>query len=340
MIRRSSERLLVAEGLARVYAGKAGFWRRPRMVRAVDAVSLQVGRGETLGIVGESGSGKSTTGRMLLGLEAPDAGRVRFDGAAMPPHGSPDWRRQRARMQMIFQDPMAALDRRQTIAAQIAEPLVIHRIGDGPARARRVAELLEAVGLGAGLAARYPHEVSGGQRQRAVLARALASGPDLLVCDEPVSALDVSVQAQVINLLADLQARFGLAMIFISHDLRVVRQISRRIAVMYLGRIVEEGDADDLFANPGHPYTRALVSAAPLPGRGRRGRNLLKGEPPNPAERPEGCAFHPRCAFATPRCRAGAAPALTGPAGGRRIACHLAEAGTLTWFDSAKEAPA
>jgi peptide/nickel transport system ATP-binding protein len=323
-----SQPLLLARGLSRIYEARAGLWGKPRPVRAVDDLSLQVMRGETLGIVGESGSGKSTTGRMLLGLETPDSGDVQFDGAALPPRGSPAWRGQRVRMQMIYQDPMAALDRRLSLAAQIREPLVIHGIGDAAGQDRRVQELLGAVGLGRDLANRFPHEVSGGQRQRAVLARALAAGPDLLVCDEPVSALDVSVQAQVLNLLGDLQRQLGLAMVFISHDLRVVRQVSHRIAVMYLGRIVEEGRADDLFAHPGHPYTRALVSAAPTPGRTSAGRIILKGDPPNPANRPTGCAFHPRCGVAIDRCRTGAPPVLsdtgTGAGTGRRIACHLA----------------
>lgn len=320
-----SHPLLIARGLSRVYATKAGAWGEPRPVRAVDDVSLHVTRGETLGVVGESGSGKSTTGRMLLGLEHPDSGTVQFDGTAMPARGTPAWRALRVRMQMIFQDPMAALDRRLSIAAQIHEPLLIHAIGDASAQARRVQELLDAVGLSRDLATRFPHEVSGGQRQRAVLARALAAAPDLLVCDEPVSALDVSVQAQVLNLLGDLQKQFGLTMVFISHDLRVVRQVSHRIAVMYLGRIIEEGHADDLFARPGHPYTRALVSAAPTPGKTSASRIVLRGDPPNPANRPTGCAFHPRCLMAMDRCRTGAPPALTEVGPGRQIACHLVQ---------------
>jgi peptide/nickel transport system ATP-binding protein len=317
--------LLTAQSLSRVYSTKAGLWGKPRPVRAVDDVSLHVARGETLGVVGESGSGKSTTGRMLLGLESPDGGGVLFDGAALPSLGSPAWRAQRIRMQMIFQDPIAALDRRLSIAAQILEPLVIHGIGDAPSQGRRVQDLLDAVGLSCDLASRYPHEVSGGQRQRAVLARALATAPDLLVCDEPVSALDVSVQAQVLNLLGDLQKRLGLAMVFISHDLRVVRQVSHRIAVMYLGRIIEEGKADDLFARPGHPYTRALVSAAPTPGKPSSDRIILRGDPPNPADRPKGCAFHPRCPLVMDRCRTGTPPALLNAGLGRRVACHLSQ---------------
>ncbi|MFN3259379.1 MAG: ABC transporter ATP-binding protein [Pikeienuella sp.] len=314
--------LLEAEGLARVYASRRGVFGRPVAVRAVDDVSLRLGRGETLGVVGESGSGKSTAGRLVLGFETPDEGEVRFDGAAMPPPGSPAWRRLRARMQMIYQDPLGALDRRLTVAAQVREPLDIHGIGAPEDRAARAAELLSATGLSARIGARRPHELSGGQRQRAVIARALATRPDLLVCDEPVSALDVSIQAQVVNLLSDLQSELGLAMIFISHDLRVVRQISARVAVMYLGRIVEEGAADDIFARPVHPYTKALVSAAPAPGKTGR-RILLEGEPPNPAARPDGCAFHPRCAVAVPRCRA-EVPSLADLGAGRRAACHLA----------------
>jgi peptide/nickel transport system ATP-binding protein len=317
--------ILIAQSLSRVYAAKSGLWGKPRPVRAVDDISLHVTKGETLGVVGESGSGKTTTGRMLLGLEAPDSGTVQFNGAPLPSLGSPTWRAQRIRMQMIFQDPMAALDRRLPIATQIAEPLLIHSIGDAEAQARRVQELLDAVGLSRDLARRYPHEVSGGQRQRAVLARALATEPDLLVCDEPVSALDVSVQAQVLNLLGDLQNRLGLTMVFISHDLRVVRQVSHRIAVMYLGRIIEEGNSDDLFARPGHPYTRALVSAAPTPGKPATDRIVLRGDPPNPANRPAGCAFHPRCPAVMDRCRSGAPPALTQAGPGWRIACHLVQ---------------
>jgi peptide/nickel transport system ATP-binding protein len=224
-------------------------------------------------------------------------------------------------MQMVFQDPLGALDRRMTAAAQIAEPLEIHGPAEPAARAGRVAELLDAVGLSSAQAGRYPHELSGGQRQRVVIARALATRPDLVVCDEPVSALDVSIQAQVVNLLADLQAELGLAMVFISHDLRVVRQISRRVLVMYLGRVVEEGDADDLFARPLHPYTRALVSAAPVPGTAAN-RIVLTGEIPNPAARPSGCAFHPRCPVAVARCRT-EPPSLAAAAPGRAVACHL-----------------
>jgi len=318
--------LVKVDALVRSYRMRAGMFGRITDVRAVDGVSLDIQRGETLGLVGESGSGKSTTGRMVLGLEAPDSGSVIFDQAAMPQVASPAWRAQRARMQMIFQDPLGALDRRWTIASQVREPLDIHAVGDDASRAARTDELLRSVGLSRDQGLRHPHELSGGQRQRAVIARALATRPDFLVCDEPVSALDVSIQAQVINLLIDLQAELRLTMLFISHDLRVVRQISRRVAVMYLGRIVEVGDADELFATPQHPYTRALVSASPAPGRRSAERIVLTGDPPNPAARPAGCAFHPRCSHAFARCRV-ESPELVEIAPDRSVACHLIDSG-------------
>jgi peptide/nickel transport system ATP-binding protein len=321
--------LLRLDGVSRRYGQRRGLFGAASAVHAVDGVSLSVAPGRTLGIVGESGCGKSTTGRLALGLEAPDAGQVRFDGQPMPKPHAPAWRALRARMQMVYQDPLAALDRRMTIAAQVAEPLAIHGIGTAADRRDRVAALLEDVGLRPDQASRHPHALSGGQRQRAVLARALATNPALLVCDEPVSALDVSIQAQVVNMLSDLQAARGIAMLFISHDLKVVRQISHEVAVMYLGRVVEQGDPDLIFADPVHPYSRALVSAVPVPGARSRDRIVLTGDPPNPADRPPGCAFHPRCPVAVARC-ARDTPVLETLADGRSVACHLARGSTRT----------
>ncbi|RWR29326.1 ABC transporter ATP-binding protein [Sinirhodobacter populi] len=310
--------LLQAEGLVQQYTTARSLFGKSSTVRAVDGIDLAVRKGEILGIVGESGSGKSTLGRMLLGLEAPHEGRVLWQGRPMPAPRTPEWRASRAEMQMIFQDPLAALDRRMTISDQIAEPLQIHGTPPDQARAR-VAELMARVGLRPDQAGRYPHELSGGQRQRVVIARALATNPRFLVCDEPVSALDVSIQAQVVNLLRELQADQGLAMVFISHDLKVVRNICDRVAVMYLGRIVEEGPAERVFSDPRHPYTRALVSSVPRAGQGLSGRILLTGEPPNPAQRPSGCPFHPRCPAAIPAC-ARIQPELERH-NGRRAAC-------------------
>ncbi|MGY8678447.1 ABC transporter ATP-binding protein [Bradyrhizobium sp. UFLA05-153] len=314
--------LVEVAAISRTYTMRSGMFGRSSAVHALDGVSLSIRKGETLGLVGESGSGKSTTGRIVLGLEPPDAGEVRFGGKSMAAPGTPKWRAQRARMQMIFQDPLGALDRRLPVADQIREPLDVHGLGTGAEREARVQELLRSVELNPQHGRRYPGALSGGQRQRIVLARALATKPDFLVCDEPVSALDVSIQAQVVNLLADLQAELALTMLFISHDLRVVRQISNVVAVMYLGRIVETGSADDLFARPEHPYTQALVSASPAPGRRSAGRIVLSGDPPNPAARPSGCAFHPRCPRAISRC-ATELPALSSIASDRQVACHL-----------------
>ncbi len=311
--------LLELDGVSRQYATRRLF-ARPVAVRAVDGVSLAIPRGRTLGLVGESGCGKSTTGRLALGLERPDDGGVRFDGAPMPAPGTAAWRRLRARMQLVPQDPLGALDRRLTVAAQILEPLAIHGLPD---RDARLAVLLGQVGLRPDQAARHPHALSGGQRQRAVLARALATDPALLVLDEPVSALDVSIQAGIVNLLADLQAARGLAMLFISHDLKVVRQVSHEVAVMYLGRVVEQGGPDALFRQPAHPYARALVSAVAVPGPRGIERIVLAGDPPDPADRPPGCAFHPRCPAAVAMCRA-VDPALKPMPDGRLVACHVA----------------
>ncbi|NML76978.1 ABC transporter ATP-binding protein [Rhizobium sp. S-51] len=316
--------LLKADELVRIYQIRHGLFGKPTPVRAVDGVSLTVQPGETLGIVGESGSGKSTLGRMLLGIDPAQGGKVNFEGQPMPEMGSARWRALRARMQLVYQDPLAALDRRLTIAAQIGEPLEIHGLLEKSDRPARVEELMAAVGLRRDQADRYPHELSGGQRQRAVIARSLATRPKLLVCDEPVSALDVSIQAQVVNMLRDLQEKNGIAMVFISHDLKVVRNIADRVAVMYLGRIVEEASSDVIFHSPRHPYTRALVSSVPVPGKPLTGRMILQGEPPNPARRPSGCAFHPRCPLAGEICRR-AVPALRDLGAGRSAACHLTD---------------
>lgn len=315
--------LLEARDLALSYTVRRGLLGRPTVVRAVDGVSLRVARGETLGLVGESGCGKSTTARLVLGIEPPDTGSVTFDGNAMPPSGTAAWANLRRRMQMVYQDPLAALDRRLAVGVQIAEPLDIHRIGTAAEREERVAAVMAEVGLQPHHVARHPQSLSGGQRQRAVIARALVTNPDLLVCDEPISALDVSIQALVLNLLTDLQERLKMGMLFVSHDLRAVRQISQRVAVMYLGRIVEEGDPDAVLHEPAHPYTQALVSAIPHPGK-TTNRVILQGDPPNPANRPTGCAFHPRCPVATATCRTETPELKPRRSDGRRVACHIA----------------
>jgi len=314
--------LLELHDIARDYVGGGGLFGPARVVRALDGVSLSVERGQILGLVGESGCGKSTTGRIALGLETPSAGTVRFDGAPMPAPGSRDWRALRRRMQLVFQDPLGALDKRMTVAEQIAEPLVIHGIGDRDSRAARVAELLSAVGLRPDQGEAHPLQLSGGQRQRVVLARAIAGGPDLLVCDEPVSALDVPIQAQVINILIRLQEQLGLAMLFISHDLKLVAGIADEVAVMYLGRVVERGRPEQLFSDPVHPYTQVLVASIPDPFR-RTPRPRLSGEPPDPADRPRGCPFHPRCPQASDLCRV-SDPVLLPAGEGRHVACHHA----------------
>jgi peptide/nickel transport system ATP-binding protein len=320
--------LLVADNLAKQYRVRrqGSLFGTRAVLKAVDGVSVRVERGGTLGIVGESGSGKSTLGRLLLGMEAPSSGTVTFDGAPIDARENAHWRKNRKRMQMIFQDALGALDRRLRIGDQIAEPLDIHEIGDAAARARKVAATLDAVGLSAQLAARYPHELSGGQRQRAVIARALVLEPDLVVCDEPISALDVSIQAQVVNLLAALQRRLGVAYVFISHDLKVVHHIAGEIAVMYLGRVVEYGTRERLFRAPAHPYTKALIAAVPrIDASGRENRVLLAGDPPSPFAVPAGCRFHTRCPIARDVCRRDD-PALAPLPDGHRVACHFPDA--------------
>ncbi|MBN9427780.1 MAG: ATP-binding cassette domain-containing protein [Burkholderiales bacterium] len=310
--------LLAVDDLARRYALRSSSWpwSRPLTLRAVDGVSFRIEQGKTLGLVGESGCGKSTTARLVLGLLPPSSGSVRFEDQPVSSRRDAQWRALRRRMQMVYQDPLGALDRRLTALEQVCEPLAVFGEGLPAERRERARELMASVGLPRHLFERYPHELSGGQRQRVVLARALILGPALLVCDEPVSALDVSVQAQVINLLQQIQQRDGVAFLFISHDLKVVRHVSHEVAVMYLGRIVEQGPPQELLSRPAHPYTQALVSAVPTPWRDKSAeRIVLQGDPPNPLSAPAGCSFHPRCRQQ--------APALIDIGGGRKAACHL-----------------
>ncbi len=298
--------LLEVAGLRKEFLVRRGlFGRLQGTARAVDGVDLTVGRGECVGLVGESGSGKTTLGRCALRLEEPTAGAVRFDGRDLLGLAPEELRRGRQRFQMVFQDPYGSLNPRQRVGSIVAEPLEIHTDLGRRERRSRVAELLGQVGLPGAFAERKPHELSGGQRQRVGIARALASGPDLLVADEPVSALDVSVRAQVLVLLAELRRRLGLAMLLISHDLSVVEQLADRVAVLYLGRIVELAPRTELFSRPLHPYTVSLLSAVPRPEPGKRkARIALAGEPPSPLAPPPGCPFHPRCPIARPRCAA------------------------------------
>ena len=321
--------LVVIKGITRDFKTGGLFSSSRRVVRAVDSVSFSIHRGETLGIVGESGSGKSTTGRLALGLIAPTSGSVIFDDAPMLAFKGPGWRRLRLSAQMIFQHASDALDARMTVGAQIAEVLRVHRLCPQGEITINVLRLLDRVGLGAaGIEHRYPHALSGGQKQRVVIARALAMRPQFIVCDEPVSALDVSVQAQVINLLVELQEEFGLSYLFISHDLRAVGHISRRIAVMYLGRIVEIAGRDSLLHNPRHPYTAGLIASVPTiekrmsisltPG-------LVAGEMPDPADPLQGCRYHSRCQQVMEICRQ-FDPPLIETAPGHCVACHAAHA--------------
>ncbi|WGX95799.1 ABC transporter ATP-binding protein [Nocardioides sp. L-11A] len=279
--------------------------RQVGAVKAIDGVSFTVARGETLGLVGESGCGKSTTGRAVLRLYRPTAGRVVFDGVDLASLKGDDLRRMRRRSQMIFQDPYASLNPRMTVADILGEPLRVHGLAKGRAKERRIDELLDTVGLSSSIVSRYPHEFSGGQRQRIGIARALAVEPDFIVADEPISALDVSVQAQVVNLLEDLQQEFNLAYLFVAHDLSVVRHLSDRVAVMYLGRIVETADRDDFYRSPTHPYSQALLSAVPMPDpvlEASREQIILKGEIASPANPPSGCSFRTRCWKAQDTC--------------------------------------
>jgi oligopeptide/dipeptide ABC transporter ATP-binding protein len=322
-------RLLEIEHLSKRFSGRrtmAGLLRgrvRP-VVRAVEDVSFEVGRGEALGIVGESGCGKSTLARCLVRLHEPDAGTVRFEGSDVLALNAASHRRYNRQVQMVFQDPFGSLNPRMTAGQALAEALAVHRIVPSSRIQSRVGELLDTVHLSSDAAERYPHEFSGGQRQRIGIARALAVVPTVLIADEPVSALDVSVQAQIVNLLLELQQRLGLTLIFITHDLRLVKHLSHRVAVMYLGRIVEIGPTAELFANPRHPYTQALIRSAPQARPGRRTvEDAVRGELPSPLAPPPGCAFHPRCPIGEPRC-AREAPVLGQRGGTWPVACHLA----------------
>jgi oligopeptide transport system ATP-binding protein len=315
--------LLAVENLVKHFGSGGLFTGRREPVRAVDGVSFSVQRGETLALVGESGSGKSTTARLVLRLVEPEAGRIRFDGTDITTASQRSLRPLRQRMQMVFQDPFASLDPRLTVRQTLEEPLIVHGIGNAAERRARVDELLGLVGLGAHHAERYTHAFSGGQRQRVGIARALMLQPDLVVCDEPVSALDVSIQAQVVNLLKDLQERLGLTYLFIAHDLAVVKHMADRVAVMYLGKLVELAPRNTLFSDPRHPYTRMLLDAIPRPQPGPvpRHQPLAAAEAGSPGSVPSGCRFHPRCPFAVERCRV-EEPALEDAVAGHAAACH------------------
>jgi peptide/nickel transport system ATP-binding protein/oligopeptide transport system ATP-binding protein len=319
-----SDELLRVENLCKAFPVGGGFLEgKRRWLKAVDRVSLHLERGETLGLVGESGSGKSTVGNLILRLLDPDSGSVRFEGVDVTRLKGAELTRARARMQVVFQDPQSSLDPRMTVGNIVSLPLKILGLAKGGELRERAAASLAEVGLGAECLDRYPHEFSGGQRQRIGLARALVADPAFVVMDEPTSALDVSVQAQILNLMGDLQARRGHAYLFISHDLTVVRHVSRRIAVMYLGAIVETAPTDALFENPAHPYTRALLASVPVPDPAQR-RDLarLTGDVPSPVDLPTGCRFHPRCPEAMPCC-AKAEPPRIQIAPGHEVVCHL-----------------
>ena len=320
--------LLEVEGLTMHFPIMAGVFRRQvGTVKAVDGVDFTIREGETLGLVGESGCGKSTVARAILRLYEPTSGRVRFRGEDIVHLEGEPLRRLRRQMQMVFQDPQASLNPRMTVGSIVGEPLLEHGLGKGQALAPRVEALLQSVGLERSFANRYPHEFSGGQRQRIGVARALALEPEFIICDEPIAALDVSIQAQVVNLLEELQGRLGLTYLFISHDLGMVRHIADRVAVMYLGKIVELAPSDRLYHEPLHPYTKALMSAAPVHDpaiEARRERIILRGDVPSPSDPPPGCPFHTRCPMAAPECST-RAPQWRELRPDHGVACHLAE---------------
>lgn len=319
----NSRMLLEAEHLTKWFPVKKWFFEKQQYVKAVDDVTFAIRKGETFGIAGESGCGKSTLLRTALRLIEPTGGVIRYDGVDITHMGKRHLRKIRQNMQIVFQDPYSALDGRMKVGRIIEEPLVINKLcRTQEERARRAAELMEQVGLDPSYMDRYPHEFSGGQRQRIVIARALATNPALLVCDEAVSALDVSVRAQVLNLLADLQERLDLTYLFVSHDLSVIEHICDRVAIMYLGKIVEMGSKDDIFSRPKHPYTKALLSAIPKIGsKDRSDRIILEGDIPSPVDPPEGCRFHTRCRYASERCRT--VPEFTEVEEGHWVMCHM-----------------
>jgi len=324
---KSDDYILRVEGLKMHFPITQGilFQKQVGAIRAVDGLTFSIKRGETLGLVGESGCGKSTTGRSILQLYRPTAGHVYFEDKDLTTLNGTEMRHQRRQMQMIFQDPYASLNPRMTVGNIVGEPLDVHNVGDKQSRRDRVAELLQIVGLNPYFVNRYPHEFSGGQRQRIGVARSLAINPKFIVCDEPISALDVSIQAQIVNLLEDLQAKFGLTYLFIAHDLSMVRHISNRVAVMYLGKIVELTERTELYRNPLHPYTQALLSAVPIPdprAEEKRKRIILTGDVPSPANPPSGCYFSTRCPRVMDKCRQ-VEPEFKSVGGDHYTACHL-----------------
>ena len=316
--------MLTVNGLKKHFPIRGGiFSKTVGYVQAVDGVSFHINKGEIMGLVGESGCGKTTVGRLILGLYGPTAGEIHFEGANISTLSKQEMRNVRRNMQVIFQDPFGSLNPRMTIGNIVGEPLYVHNIAKGKEKEEQVVNILETVGISSRYMKRYPHEFSGGQRQRIGIARALALNPKLIVCDEPVSALDVSIQAQVINLLEDLQAKFGFTYLFIAHDLSVIKHISDKVAVMYLGKIVELADTEDLYTNPLHPYTEALLSAVPLPDPTLdRKRIVLEGDVPSPINPPSGCHFRTRCKYVKPICSE-EEPPLIEIAKNHCVACHL-----------------
>ncbi|WP_048649337.1 ABC transporter ATP-binding protein [Nitratireductor soli] len=320
----ASTPLLRVEALEKRFETRGGLFSEARSVRAVDDVSFTVNAGETLGLVGESGCGKTTVGRLVLRLIEPSAGKVEFDGVDLRALDAAQMRAMRRDLQIIFQDPLGALNPRMSVGELIMEPLVIHGVGDAVEQQRRLAELLSLVGLASYHAGRFPHEFSGGQRQRICIARALALNPRFIVCDEAASALDVSIQAQILNLLQDLKKELGLTYLFISHDLGVIRHISDRVMVMYLGKVVETGSKKAIFDAPAHPYTVALLRSAPSRNRGKTRYSAIKGDLPSPSNPPSGCRFHTRCPMAQEICRKEQPPLAAMNDGTHLAACHFA----------------